>query len=189
MPRSVGVSPWSLSRWPTSCRSAAVIVAAQAPAASASVAHWSACSSCVTGSPEYILSPLASNRAQMSGIVSAIESPRKRIRLDVGKALHRLLDAFLVAEPRVLDPAKRSQLEPVARHFAHVDGSNLQLRDQARDVIQTIRAYGGGEPVVGRIGDGDRVVDGRETDHRRDRTESFLLNHGHVGLDFIEHRR
>src|SRR5215472_4329933 len=189
IPRSVGVSPWSLSKWPMSCSNAAVIVAASAPAVWASVAHCNACSSWVTGSPEYILSPFASNRAQMSGIVSAIESPWKRIRLDVGKALHRLLDAFLVAEPRVLDPAKRSQLEPVARHFAHVDGSNLQLRDQARDVIQAIRAHGGGEPVVGRIGDGDRVVDGRETDHRRDRTEGFLFDDGHVGLDFIEHRR
>src|SRR6476620_11526007 len=50
--------------------------------------------------------------------------PGQRIRLDVGEALHRLLHALLVAEPRILDSAERRQFETVAGHFAHVHGAD-----------------------------------------------------------------
>ena len=50
-------------------------------------------------------------------------SPRQRVRLRVGEALHRLLHAFLVAESGVLDAAERRQLEAVAGDLADVDAS------------------------------------------------------------------
>src|SRR5205823_12055107 len=68
-------------------------------------------------------------------------SPRQRVRLHVGKAFHRFLHAFLVAQSGILDPAERRQLESIARHFAHVDRADVELSDEARDVVQAIGAY------------------------------------------------
>src|SRR5437879_7644771 len=74
--------------------------------------------------------------------ISASGSPRQRIRLDVGKAFHRLLHAFLVPQSRILDPAERRQFEAIAGHLADVDRADVQFGDEPRDVVQTIRAYG-----------------------------------------------
>src|SRR5689334_10713816 len=71
MPRAVGVSPCRLSRWPRSCRNAAVTSASGAPSDSARCAACSACSSCVTPSPEYSMPPWSRKRRSMS----ASESP------------------------------------------------------------------------------------------------------------------
>src|SRR5664279_886345 len=139
MPRCVGVSPWSLSMCPRSCNSAAAISAAFAPDDSASAAVCSACSSCVTGSPEYMRPPLASNNAQMSGMLRAMSgrrsSPWQGIGLHVGETLHRFLHAFLVAEARILDAAKGRQFQAIPGHFAHVDAADDQFADETRDPV------------------------------------------------------
>src|SRR6185437_8307054 len=160
MPRAVGVSPWSLSRWPRSCSRAAVTSAASAPARSAECAVCNACSSCVTGSPAYILPPPRSNSKRMPGRVSATirsvalrsGSPWQRVRLDVGKAFHRFLHTFLVPEPRIFDAAERGKFETVAGDLAHVDAADVELGHQARDVVETVRAHRRRKSIVGRIG-------------------------------------
>src|SRR5258708_4147269 len=171
MPRSVGVAPWSLSRWPRSCSSAAVINAASAPADSARVADCSACSRCVTGSPEYIRPPLASNNAQMSGMVRAMSarcgSPRQGIGLQVGETLHRFLYAFLVTQARVLDSAEGGRLQAITGHFAHVNAADIQFADEARDPIKAVGADRGRQAIVGGVRDRDCVVDGLEADDGR----------------------
>src|SRR5882757_3656101 len=193
MPRSVGVAPWSLSRWPRSCSSAAAINAASAPADSASVADCSACSRCVTGSPEYMRPPLASNNAQMSGMVRAMSarcgSPRQGIGLHVGETLHRFLHAFLVAEARILDAAERREFQTITGHLAYVDASDVQFADQARDPIKAVGAHGGRQAIVGGVRDRDGVVDGLEADDGGNGAEGFVLHQRHIGRDLVEHRR
>src|SRR5450755_369399 len=136
MPRCVGVSPWSLSMCPRSCNSEAVINAASAPDDSASAAVCSACSSCVTGSPEYMRAPLASNSAQMSGMLRAMSGrrglPRQGVGLHVGETLHRFLHAFLVTEARILDAPKGRQFQAIAGHLAHVDAADDQFAHKTR---------------------------------------------------------
>src|SRR5450631_1340634 len=192
MPHCVGVSPWSLSMCPRSCNSAAVISEASAPADSANAAVCNACSSWVTGSPEYMRPPLASNSAQMSGMVNAMiarrGSPRQGIGLHIGEALHRFLHAFLVAQARILDAAERREFQAITGHLAHVDATDDEFADKARDPVQAIGADGGGQPVVGRVGDRNRVVDGLEANDRRNGTEGFVFYDRHVGRDVIEHR-
>src|SRR5262245_26647142 len=73
--------------------------------------------------------------------------PGQRIRLDVGVAFHRLPNAFLVAKARILDASKGTHLDTVARHFPDIDGAHLQLVDEARDVIEPVRAHARGQPV------------------------------------------
>src|SRR5690242_8272488 len=94
-------------------------------------------------------------------------SPRQRIRLDVREALHSLLHALLVAEPRVLDAAERRQLEPITGNLAHVDRADLQFAHEPRDVIEPVRAHRRRQPVRRRIRDADGVVDVPEPDHGR----------------------
>src|SRR6476646_2430399 len=170
MPRAVGVSPWSLSKWPRSCSRAAVTSAASAPASSAEWAVCNACSSWVTGSPAYMRPPRRSNSERMPGSVSAtIRSvamraalPWQRIRLHIGKAFHRFLHAFLVSEPGIFDASERGKFETVAGHLAHVDAADIELGHQARDVVEPVRAHRRRQSVVGRIGDRDRLVRSEE---------------------------
>ena len=66
--------------------------------------------------------------------------PRQRVGLDVGVALHGFPHAFLVAEAGVLDAPERAHLDAIARHLPDVDGPDLQLVDEAGDVVEPIRA-------------------------------------------------
>src|SRR3546814_14752792 len=67
-------------------------------------------------------------RAQLA--TSLITSPpRQRKRLHVGVALHRLDDAFLVAEAGVLDAAEGRHLDAVAGHFPDVHGADPEAED------------------------------------------------------------
>src|SRR4051812_27431652 len=100
--------------------------------------------------------------------------PGQRVGLDVGEALHRFLDAFLVAQPRVLDAAERRQLETVARHLADVDGADLELGDEPCDVVEPVGADRRRQAVCGAVGDPDRLVDVGEGHDRRHRAERFL---------------
>src|SRR5437899_11199179 len=94
-------------------------------------------------------------------------SPWERVRLDVGEALHRLLHAFLVAEAGVLDAAERRQLETVAGHLANVDAADVELGDEAGDVVEPVRAHRRRQAVGGAVRDPDRLVDVGEGEDRR----------------------
>src|SRR5687768_2536337 len=85
--------------------------------------------------------------------------PRQRVSADVGEALHRFPDAFLVAEARILDAAERRHLDAVARNLPYIYRANVELADEARDVVEPMCADARREPVGGGIGDADRVVD------------------------------
>ena len=79
--------------------------------------------------------------------------PRAASSLDVGEALHRLLHAFLVAQARVLDAAEGRELEPVARHLADVDRADLELGDEAGDVVEPVGADRRRQAEGGGVGD------------------------------------
>src|SRR5258706_3270077 len=72
------------------------------------------------------------------GLASA---PGQAEGLQVGEALHRLLHAFLVAQPRILDAAEGSELEAVSGDFAHVHGAHVELAHEARDVVEAVCAH------------------------------------------------
>src|SRR4051794_22016742 len=85
--------------------------------------------------------------------------PWQRIRLHIREALHGFLNAFLVAETRVLDAAERGELQAIAGHLADVDRADVELAHKARDVVQPVGAYRGRQPVGGSVRDADRLVD------------------------------
>src|SRR5688572_12105453 len=76
-----------------------------------------------------------------------LSGPWQRVGLEVGEALHRLLHPFLVPQPRILDAAEGRELQPVARHLAHVHCADLQLIDEAGDVVQPVGAHRAGQAV------------------------------------------
>src|ERR1700681_2798473 len=115
--------------------------------------------------------------------------PWQRISLQVGKAFHRFLHSFLVAEARVLDAAEGSELQAVSGNLAHVDAADVELGDEAGDPVEAIGAHRGGQSVVGRVGDAYRVVDILEANHRRHWAEGLVFYNFHVGQHMIEHRR
>src|SRR5689334_11602399 len=98
MPRAVGVSPWRFSRWPRSCRKAAVTSSSPAPSASASRAACSECSSCVTPSPEYSMPPCSRKRRSMSASENPMALLHPRGEAAVGKIGARLVQAGAVAQ-------------------------------------------------------------------------------------------
>src|SRR5882762_2350437 len=83
--------------------------------------------------------------------------PRHRVGLDVGEALHRLEHAFLVAEAGILDAAEGRHFDAIARHFPDIDGADLQLVDEAGDVVQPVGADARRHAIGGAVGHPDRV--------------------------------
>jgi hypothetical protein len=105
-----------------------------APSASPSAAVCSACCSCVTGSPLYCSPPRLERKfdvVKAQHVNSTASIPGERVGFEVGEALDRLLHPFLIAQARVLDAAEGRELQAVAGHFAHVDGADVQLADEA----------------------------------------------------------
>src|SRR5262249_28175784 len=70
-------------------------------------------------------------------------TPRQRVRLDVRKTLHRLEHAFLVAEAGILDAAEGRHLDAVAGNLPDIDRADLQLVDEAGDVVEAVGADAG----------------------------------------------
>src|SRR5436190_16966110 len=127
-------------------------------------------------------SAIAARRLRRASIWAAASSgPGQRVGLQVGEALDRFLDAFLVAEARVLDAAERRQLEPVARHLAHVDSADVELGNEAGDVVEPVGAHRRRQAVGGAVRDPNRFVDIAEGHDRRDRAEGFLAQERHLG--------
>ena len=73
------------------------------------------------------------------------------------------------------DAAEGRELQPVARHLAHVDRAHVELADEAGDVVQPVGADRARQAVGRAVGDADGLVDVRkrmmgETDRRSPRT-------------------
>src|SRR5262245_58128752 len=131
--------------------------------------------------------PMMTARAWLGTLTSPRSGPGQRVGLQVGEALHRLEHALLVAQPGVLDPSERRALEAIARHLADVDRTDLEPVHEARDPVEAIRADGRREPVRGRVGDADGLLDVAEADDRRHRAEGLARHELAVGGHAVHH--
>ena len=75
--------------------------------------------------------------------------PGEGIGLHIGEEFHRLHHAFFHAIAGIFDAAKGGHLDPIARHFPDIYGSNIQAFNESRDAIKPIGADAGGEAKSG----------------------------------------
>src|ERR1700730_2885775 len=107
---------------------------------------------------------------------SSLSRPGKRPRLHMGEPLHRLKDALLVAQARILDAAERRHFDAIARHLPDIDGADLQLVDESGDVVQAIGADAGGKAVGGAVGHFYGMVNVLDANDRDRRPERLLAH-------------